>query len=618
MSTAPEVIRWPDAFRALRKSRRALMSYEAAIKLVILVAIGPLSAALVNAVISQSGDAAIGNTELIGFLSSGRGLVTILVGGALTLALASIEHAGLLIIALSSLLARPTRVRDAVVAMLGATPALTALATAQVVRGMLIVIPTAAIAGGVYWLLLRGSDINYYLTERPPKFIAAVAIGAVLALVAGVLLTRIFIRWLFAVPSCVLAGQSWPDALRASAELTQGRMRQIVGVAIAWQIAQFVALAAITFALAWASEIMLDQFAGARLPTLLIAVAFLLVVNSVALGMTTGLFTVSLVFALTVLYLQAAQQSGGRLGLNFARAQETEPSVAIAAGRRWALVCAGIMIVSLVGTTIHAGGLAKLFNKRQIVEVTAHRAGPPTEPENTLPALEEGIAAGAQWAEIDVQRTKDDVIVLVHDRDLRRLAGVARDVHDMTYEELRSARIRAAANREVTAPVPTLAEVIAAARGKIGLNIELKVYGNDPGLSAAVVELVKRLDFAKHAVITSLDHNSLRAVREVDRTIPIGLIVATSLGDLTRLDVDFLSVNQRRIDLRFMTRARSRRMRVYAWTVDDRESMLRLSSLGVGNLITDDPRKAVEVVAWYNGLTDAELVLLRFREWLKR
>ena len=57
------------------------------------------------------------------------------------------------------------------------------------------------------------------------------------------------------------------------------------------------------------------------------------------------------------------------------------------------------------------------------VEITAHRAGAASAPENSVAACEQAIKDGTDWIEIDVQETSDGEVVVVHDRDLMKLGG---------------------------------------------------------------------------------------------------------------------------------------------------------------------------------------------------
>jgi glycerophosphoryl diester phosphodiesterase len=131
------------------------------------------------------------------------------------------------------------------------------------------------------------------------------------------------------------------------------------------------------------------------------------------------------------------------------------------------------------------------------------------------------------------------------------------------------------------------------------------------------VDLLHEQHFGDQVVISSLNAAGLAEVRRRDPHLPIGYIVAKSVGDITRLDVDFLSLQQGEVTPRLLRLAGARGLPVHAWTVNRREDMVRLLGLGVTNLITDDPALAVEVVRWFEQLSDEELALLRFHRWLR-
>jgi glycerophosphoryl diester phosphodiesterase len=278
------------------------------------------------------------------------------------------------------------------------------------------------------------------------------------------------------------------------------------------------------------------------------------------------------------------------------------------------------LAAAMVGviTVGQAALVIREFTTRKPVAVTAHRAGAGTQaPENSLSALRGAIADGADFAEIDVQLSADGVIMVLHDQDVRRLTGVAKRLRDMTRTEIQALDVGSRVGPQFQGEhIATLEEFIDASRGKIKLNIELKYYGHDPRLAERVVRLLHDKDFADRVVITSLEYRGLAEVRRLDPRIPIGYIVTASVGDLTRLDFDFLSLNQRQVTPELMRRVRARGLGVHAWTVNKRADMVRMIHRGVDNLITDNAALAVEVVAWYQGLSDVELVLLRFRQWL--
>jgi glycerophosphoryl diester phosphodiesterase len=282
------------------------------------------------------------------------------------------------------------------------------------------------------------------------------------------------------------------------------------------------------------------------------------------------------------------------------------------------LGAAGVAAAAVLVAGWQAHLVAGRFTTRQAAAVTAHRAGALRAPENTLAALRLAIAEGADFAEIDVQETADGALVILHDEDLRRLAGVPKNVWEMMLAQVQAVDVGASFGPEFRGErIATLGEFIDAARGRIKLNIELKYNGHDQRLAGRVVDLLHEQHFTDQVVISSLSARGLAEVRRLDSHLRIGYIVAKSAGDITRLDVDFLSLQQNEVTPRLLRSAGARGLAVHAWTVNRREDMVRLLNLGVDNLITDDPALAVEVVRWFEHLSDEELVLLRFHDWLR-
>lgn len=75
------------------------------------------------------------------------------------------------------------------------------------------------------------------------------------------------------------------------------------------------------------------------------------------------------------------------------------------------------------------------------ITVIAHRGIYFNEPENSLEAIEDSIKHKVDYAEIDVQETNDGVVVLMHDKNLRRLAGVNKTVDELSYNDIEKLNI---------------------------------------------------------------------------------------------------------------------------------------------------------------------------------
>jgi glycerophosphoryl diester phosphodiesterase len=124
------------------------------------------------------------------------------------------------------------------------------------------------------------------------------------------------------------------------------------------------------------------------------------------------------------------------------------------------------------------------------VLVAAHRGVWSWTPENSIPAIEEAIALGADIVEIDVRSTSDGVLVLQHDATLDRMTSGRGPVSSMPWAVVRSARLRSGAGgpeAPVTSTRPaTLSEILERARGRIAVNIDVK----EPGLENGIADLV--------------------------------------------------------------------------------------------------------------------------------
>ena len=248
-----------------------------------------------------------------------------------------------------------------------------------------------------------------------------------------------------------------------------------------------------------------------------------------------------------------------------------------------------------------------------MIEITAHRGSSEKAPENSLSAIRQAIDDHADYAEIDVQETADGVIVVIHDSDLMRVAGVNRKLWDIPYDEIKSLDAGSWFSKEFAGePIPTLQQVIDLVGDRIKLNIELKLYGHEQKLAKRVVDIIKANRFEERCVITSLDYNMLRQVKSIDSNLRIGHIVTVAIGDVTRGDVDFLSLNSKLADKALIRKARNHNLGIHAWTINDPITMVTMVFNGVQNIITDKPDKMFRLREEGASLTEIEKILLYF------
>jgi len=235
--------------------------------------------------------------------------------------------------------------------------------------------------------------------------------------------------------------------------------------------------------------------------------------------------------------------------------------------------------------------------------ITSHRGNSYVAPENTLPALENAIVARSDYAEIDIQQTKDGIIVLLHDKSLWRTAGLNRDIWSLTYRQVKELDAGYWFGKEFEhIKIPTLEEALALCKGRIKLNIEIKANGHENSIVEKLVVLIEQYDFEHQCVVTSTNYDTLIKVKQLNGEIKTGYIMSAAYGDFYNKDsIDFFSIRSKYISKSVVESVHSAGKEIHAWTVNTTSEINRMKSLGIDNIITDNPTLTREVLS----LTDA-------------
>jgi glycerophosphoryl diester phosphodiesterase len=562
-----------------------------------------------------SGQPVVDSTDLIGFVFSPRGFLATFLGATLLLTIRLVEQAGLSAVALGAIAAHRVTSPAALRIVAGLLPRLLTVAGVVLLAALALAAPLLVVAGLFARRLLTRHDINYYLAEHPPEFVTAAAVIAALAIPTVLAAIWLAVRWRLVVLVLLCEPVLALEALRSSARLVRGNWRR---AATAWLVTVLIVVGLGLLA-AWLGRLcslgaVLLAGDGTRFPVAVFA--GLLAIRTILTGFVTmpGPCVSAAVFVTLYRDLRRVREPDWNPAFNELQ-PDAAPSRGLAAGRLLLAVLPLIMVaLALIGT---AAGMREFYGERPVA-VTAHRGSTRRSIENTVAAVEEAIDVGAQFAEIDVQMSQDQVLVVTHDSDFSRQAGVARKVWELTYDEIRKIPLSCPGSPEVAADrAPTLDEVLEAARGRIRLNVELKYYNDhQPRLAERVVEIVRAQGMADHVIIQSLHYAGLEEVRRIAPEIPIGYLFSVNAREPQRLDVDFLSVQLARVHGPFITAAHRRKQEVHVWTVDKPADMQRLLDLGVDNLITNRPQEALKLVREHENLSPPERALLKVRAWL--
>ena len=231
-------------------------------------------------------------------------------------------------------------------------------------------------------------------------------------------------------------------------------------------------------------------------------------------------------------------------------------------------------------------------------KVMAHRGASTETPENTMAAFQKAIDDMADYIELDVQLTSDGEVIVMHDSNAYRTTGVDENIANMTYKEVR--RLDAGSWYSVEykgEKVPGLREVLELAQGKIKLNIELKPADNSEELARKTVALIEKYNMENDCVITSFSSSALSAAKSCDENIRVGYILSAAYGEYYDMkNIDFFSVNAAFLSKRTIDAIHNSGKQVYAWTVNNKDSIKNLTNKGVDGVITDNPVLARETI----------------------
>ncbi len=212
--------------------------------------------------------------------------------------------------------------------------------------------------------------------------------------------------------------------------------------------------------------------------------------------------------------------------------------------------------------------------------IGAHRGATFAAPENTMAAFEAAIALKADFIETDIRRSSDGVLVLHHDPEVGSL-----NISATPFADLQAASL----NR----PLATLEDLLQLAKGKIGLDLELKEAGYEPQI--ATLLRAHQLD-PETFVMTSFLESAVRQFKESYREAKCGLLIedpswqndSSPETRLRRCGADFVAAEDRLINLEFVRRLASKNFPVWAWTVNDPSRIAKLLAMpGIEAVITD-------------------------------
>jgi glycerophosphoryl diester phosphodiesterase len=217
-----------------------------------------------------------------------------------------------------------------------------------------------------------------------------------------------------------------------------------------------------------------------------------------------------------------------------------------------------------------------------------HRGAAGHAPENTLYAIEKAVALGADFVELDVRRSRDGHLVIIHDAHVDRTTNGHGMVADLTLGELEALTI---ANN---LRVPTLHEALKTAADHVGVLLELKAEG----LAEQVWRQVRTNAFAGPLIYASFFHHELLRIREADPAAQtMALMEAVPLHPTafaTEAKATHVGLSFECLSASFVQALHGAGLQVFTYTVNDPTDIERARVLGVDGIISDFPDRIQE------------------------
>ena len=249
------------------------------------------------------------------------------------------------------------------------------------------------------------------------------------------------------------------------------------------------------------------------------------------------------------------------------------------------------MIIIIIATIINGFNIyGNGVNKN--IETIAHRGYVAKGVENSIEALEGAAKAGADYVEFDIILTKDNKFIVMHDYNLKRLAGINKRVQDMNFDEIVGLQIK---QGDYTSKIPSLEEFVTKAKElNMKLVIELKPHGAEPSNYIDIlINEVKRLKLENYKFM-SLNPKVVEELETKAPNLETGYVIPLQFGNFSKSNVDFFVIEDFSYQDSLVEQAKRQNKKVFVWTINDSALITKYLRSPANGIITDEPELVKE------------------------
>lgn len=427
---------------------------------------------------------------------------------------------------------------------------------------MVLTLPVAGLFIGS--TLTDGLYIPNFITGEFSKTTA----GSIGLFLVQVLLIYLNLRLIYTVPNIVIEELPFGTAMRKSWEMTKkGGIRLILRI-FSFEFILSVAGILLILGLVFASS-QLDKT-----------------------GQHIWVQTIFLVLIRLYIFLFSVMSKLGTLGIILDNGWEAPSRSVIKT--RGSRKMKGLFVLTFLFLLAQSGmaafDLATLEVNDQI-KLVAHRGYVAKGVENSLEALEAAAKEKASYVEMDILLTKDNQFVVMHDYNLKRLAGVDKDVKDMTLAKVQGLKIQQDGR---ISHIPSFEEFVTRAKElQMPLLVELKPHGAElENYVDLFVQKMKELGVDKDYPAMSLDLSVMEKVEKKAPEIKTGYVIPIQFGSFENTSVDFFAIEDFSYQEDLVTQAHEMKKELYVWTINDEEKLTTYLQRPIDGIITDEVAEA--------------------------
>ncbi|WLF68767.1 glycerophosphoryl diester phosphodiesterase membrane domain-containing protein [Clostridium septicum] len=577
-----------DTYKNFTFNIKPLIYFELTYRLISTFLFIPINMFIINRFMGQIGVNNITNKDFLKFGLTIKGIIYITMLVIVSFIAIFIEMGVLTYISSKSYKKEKATLMEAILNSIKIVPQTLGFSMIFIVLVAGVIGPLTGI--GLYSSLIKKLSIPSFITIELFKTTG----GTIFYIAFMILIVILFLRWVLSIPAVIIEDNKLKTAIKNSIKIYKGSKFKIFGYVVAWIIITSIATGILLFLYIMLGGYIIELLGSESIISGIFMVCYILIFYIAYI--IAFLISIPLFISFTVeLYYKYRNYEVSERKFNSIDIYKNNKFIILIHSKKKITkrVIVGIFIV-----TVTLIGVNTIFFRVVGKEtlVTAHRGSTMKAPENSISSIKQAIFEEADYAEIDVMTTKDNIVVLFHDLTLKRINKSNLAIKDMTFEETQKVDNGSYFSEKFAGEkIPTLEEVLKLAKGKIKLNIELKPMQENEKLAEEVVNLVKKYDMENEVVITSLNYDILQETKNLTNKIPVGYILMAGVGDLTKLNVDFLSVEKSVLKSKLVYAMHALNKEVHVWTINDIDEIEEVISLGADNIITDDVELVEEI-----------------------